>query len=67
LRYKSIYVKQIPIPQASNTEQIFIESLVQKCLDTKGHGVEKWEEQIDDIVGHLYNLTSEEMKIVRNI
>ena len=65
LRYKSIYVKQIPIPTASEADRLAIETLVQKCLDAKGQGVEQWEAEIDDRVAHLYGLTAEEMKIIR--
>ncbi|MEG4286301.1 TaqI-like C-terminal specificity domain-containing protein [Microcoleus sp. A006_D1] len=65
LRYKTQYVKQIPIPTASEADKKIIEALVQKCLDAKGQGVEKWEAEIDEIVAHLYGLTDDEMKIIR--
>ncbi|MBD2629604.1 hypothetical protein [Trichormus variabilis] len=39
--------------------------LVPLCLDVKGQGVEEWEAEIDDRVAHLYGLTAEEMKIIR--
>jgi hypothetical protein len=58
-------LEQIPIPTVSKIDQIAIESLVQKCLDAKGRGVEKWEAEIDDRVAHLYGLTAEDMKIIR--
>jgi adenine-specific DNA-methyltransferase len=38
---------------------------VQKCPDTKGQGVKKWEEEVDDRVAHLYGLTDDEMKNIR--
>ncbi len=65
LEYKPMYVSQLSIPNASKTECLAIENLVQKCLNTKRQGVEEWEAEIDDRVAHLYNLTSEEMKIIR--
>ena len=65
LRFKSQYVSQIPIPNAPETERRAIETLVQKCLDAKGQGVEQWEAEIDDHVAHLYGLTADEMKIIR--
>ncbi|MBD2336137.1 Eco57I restriction-modification methylase domain-containing protein [Calothrix sp. FACHB-156] len=65
MRFKSIYVSQIPIPTAPESDRRAIETLVQKCLDAKGKDVKEWEAEIDDRVAHLYNLTSEDMKIIR--
>ena len=65
MRFKSIYVEQIPIPPAPKLDRLAIESLVQKCLDAQGQGVEEWEAEIDDRVAHLYGLTAEEIKISR--
>ncbi len=53
------------IPTASEADKKAIETLVQKCLDAKGQGVEEWEAEIDDRVAHLYGLTDEEMKIIQ--
>lgn len=58
------YVSQIPIPKASDADEDIIETLVQKCLDAKGQGVEQWEAEIDDRVAHLYGLKADEMKII---
>jgi adenine-specific DNA-methyltransferase len=58
-------MKQVPIPTAPEADRIVIETLVQKCLNAKGVGVEQWEAEIDDRVAHLYGLTAEEMKIIR--
>ena len=58
-------IKQIPIPKATETDKKAIEKLVQKCLDAKGVGVEEWEAEINDIMAHLYELTEDEMKIIR--
>ena len=65
MRFKSIYVSQIPIPPAPEADCLAIETLVQQCLDAKGVGVEEWEAEIDDRVAHLYGLTAEEMRIIR--
>lgn len=64
MRFKSIYVEQIPIPTAPETDRQIIETLVQKCLDAKGIGVEQWEAEIDDRVAHLYGLTAEECELM---
>jgi hypothetical protein len=60
-----IFMKDFPIPIATEPERKAIETLVQKCLDAKGQGVEQWEAEISDRVAHLYGLTADEMKIIR--
>ncbi|NDJ25702.1 type II restriction endonuclease [Nostoc sp. B(2019)] len=65
MRFKSIYVEQIPIPTILEANRLAISALVQKCLDAKGQGVEEWEAEIDDRVAYLYGLTAEEMKIIK--
>ena len=64
-RFKTNYLMPFPIPTASESDKKAIEALVQKCLDAKGVGVLEWEAEIDDRVAHLYGLTDEEMKIIR--
>jgi type I restriction-modification system DNA methylase subunit len=59
LRFKRQYVKNIPIPQASEIERKEISKLVQKCLDAKGVGCEQWEREIDEIVAGLYGFAAE--------
>ena len=59
LRFKRQYVKNIPIPQASEIERKAISKLVQKCLDAKGVGCEAWEREIDEIVAGLYGFALE--------
>jgi hypothetical protein len=59
LRFKRQYVKNIPIPQASEMVQKAISKLVQKCLDAKGVDCEAWEKEIDEIVAGLYGFASE--------
>ncbi len=65
MRFKKAYLLESPIPIAAEPDRLAIESLVQKCLDAKGQGVEEWEAEIDDRVAHLYGLTAEDMKIIR--
>jgi len=65
MRFKSIYVEQIPIPKASEADKQAIEELVEKCLAAKGVGVDRWEAEIDDRVAHLYGLTADDMKIIK--
>ena len=62
---QSIYLQQVPIPNASEPDRLAIEALVQKCLDSKGKNCKQWEAEIDDRVAHLYGLTAEDMKIIR--
>jgi TaqI-like C-terminal specificity domain/Eco57I restriction-modification methylase len=54
LTLQAIYLSKIPIPQASEIERKAISKLAQKCLDAKGVGCEKWEREIDVLVGRLY-------------
>jgi len=61
----SSLIKDFPIPISTESDSKTIESLVQKCLDAKGQGVEQWEAEINDRVAHLYGLTADEMKIIR--
>jgi hypothetical protein len=66
MRFKSIYVEQIPIPTTNKPEEI--EGLVKKILlikqkDPKAD-VSKLERQIDELVYQLYGLTPEEIAVV---
>jgi len=56
VRFIRQYVEQIPIPNASPSDQATIIKLVQKCLDAKGKGCEAWEKEIDERVASLYGL-----------
>lgn len=56
LRLKRIYMENLPIPPASNSEKEAISKLVQKCLNAKGVDCEAWEKEIDDRVAALYSL-----------
>ena len=50
------YMKRIPIPGAPTAECTAITALVQKCLDAKGVGCEKWEAEINERAAALYGL-----------
>jgi hypothetical protein len=50
------YMERIPIPDAPIAERAAITALVQKCLDAKGVGCEKWEAEINERVAALYGL-----------
>ena len=56
LTLQTVFVEQLPIPQATEKEKMAIEKLVQKCLDAKGVGCEQWEKEIDERVAKLYGL-----------
>ncbi len=67
-RFKSIYVSQIPIPNAQPQEKLAIETLINKILTAKtanpNADVSKLETEIDQIVYQLYGLTPEEIAII---
>ena len=67
MRFKSIYVEQIPIPTCDNPQPI--ENLVKKILSAKDidpkADISHLEHQIDQIVYQLYGLTEEEIAIVQ--
>lgn len=56
LEFKPLYVKQLPIPNASASERTAIADLVQRCLDARGVGCGEWEAEIDARVARLYGL-----------
>ncbi|MBE9219884.1 class I SAM-dependent DNA methyltransferase [Dolichospermum flos-aquae] len=62
----SIFMKDFPIPTASESQRQEIEDLVQKCLNTKGEDIKNIETEIDQMVYQLYNLTAEEIQIIES-
>jgi type I restriction-modification system DNA methylase subunit len=56
LRFFRQFVRTLPIPDASSRDRAAISTLVQKCVDAKGIGCEKWEKEIDERVAALYGL-----------
>ncbi|MTJ22197.1 type II restriction endonuclease [Dolichospermum sp. UHCC 0352] len=60
----SIFMKDFPIPPATESQRKAIENLIQKCLAAKGKDVKNIETEIDQLVYQLYELTAEEIKII---
>ncbi|MFM6320699.1 MAG: class I SAM-dependent DNA methyltransferase [Microcystis panniformis] len=64
----SIFMKDFPIPNATESQRTAIEKLVQKCLDAKKNDpnadTSELEKQIDHLVYKLYQLTYNEVKII---
>lgn len=63
--FKPMYVSRLPIANASESERKAISKLVQKCLDSKGQNVERWEAEINNRVAHLYGLTEAEIRQIQ--
>jgi hypothetical protein len=63
-----IYVSQVTIPAATESQRTAMEKLVQKCLDAKKGDpkadTNELEQAINALVYQLYGLTEEEIKIV---
>jgi len=68
MEFRTIYVEQIPIPDAPSTQRTTIETLVRKLLDAEGQGpqVADWERELNALVYELYRLTDEEIVIVES-
>ena len=66
VRMFSMYVEKIPIPEISKTEQQSFIDLVNQILTKKEQGEDTTalENEIDQMVYGLYELTEEEIKIV---
>ncbi len=68
LRAFSDYMRQIPIPAANSAQKSFISNLVNKILAAKradpDADVSELENEIDQVVYSLYDLTPEEIAIV---
>lgn len=68
LRFWTQYVEQIPIPPASPAERSVLVGLVERVLAAKRAApladVSALEREIDQLVYKLYDLTSEEIKLV---
>jgi len=68
LEFKPIYVSQVTIPAATESQRTAMEKLVQKCLDAKKGDpkadTNELEQAINALVYQLYGLTEEEIKIV---
>lgn len=70
LRSFSEYIKQIPIPKATETQDKYITETVNKIITIKNNNpnadVSHLESEIDKIVYELYGLTPEEIAIIED-
>lgn len=70
LRFKLVYVEQIPIPDATSAEQAKLSGLVERVIAAKRAGnealVQSLEREMDAIVFRLYALTPEEIALVQS-
>jgi TaqI-like C-terminal specificity domain/Eco57I restriction-modification methylase len=59
---QSIYLSQLPIPEASSAERTTIERLVQACLEARGKEFEvaEWEAEMNARVARLYGLEEDQ-------
>ena len=67
MRAFSDYIKQIPIPSATDEQKQTLEALVDQIIELKKQGgaTTKLEAEIDELVFALYELTPNEIAIVR--
>ena len=70
LRAFSDYIKQIPIPSPTDTQDACVTEIVNKILEIKRQNpnadTSSLEKEIDQIVYQLYGLTDEEIGIIEN-
>ena len=66
MEFRTIYVGQLPIPAVNADQQAEMETLAQQLLDTKGQGPQAaaWEQALNQIVYHLYDLTPAEIALI---
>jgi type I restriction-modification system DNA methylase subunit len=64
LELKPVYLSQIPIPIASEIDKKMIATLVQKCIEFQGVGIQVWTEAIDVKLANLYGLNTQEIQII---
>jgi len=67
-KYSKVYIEQLPLPKISETNQKSFINLVDKILSVKAKNpvadTSKLEQQIDELVYKLYNLTYDEIKVI---
>jgi type II restriction/modification system DNA methylase subunit YeeA len=70
IRYKKVFLEQVPLPIPTKEQEQQIEKLVNKILVIKENDstadVSNLETEIDHLVYQLYDLTAEEIKIVED-
>jgi len=66
IRFKRLYIKQIPIPNASQSERAAIKRIVRQLLDLRGEGpqVADLEAELNARVYRLFGLSKEEVEVV---
>jgi len=71
MRFKALYMSQIPVPAVPPQKQKPVERLVELILSAKqrdaGADVSALEREIDELVYALYGLTPEEIQIVEGV
>jgi adenine-specific DNA-methyltransferase len=70
IRYKKAFLENVPIPKPSEKEQKKIENLVDQIITIKKEDAKadtsELENQIDELVYQLYELTPEEIEVVKD-
>ena len=70
IRYKKVFLEQVPLPVPTKKQEQQVEKLVNKILAIKQNNptadISLLETEIDNLVYKLYDLTAEEIKIVEN-
>jgi len=56
LTLQTIYVRQVPIPKASNNEKVRMASLAKRCVELEGRDSATYENEINEIASRLYGL-----------
>lgn len=61
-------IKTFPLPNVSSSQQLNIIKLVDKIISLKEQGKDssKQENEIDELVYKLYNITNDEIRIIEN-
>ncbi len=66
IRFKRVYISQIPIPSMMDVEREAIELLVDQLLQSRDENsrASTWEQELNEIVYRLYDLTAEEIALI---
>lgn len=66
LRFKRVYVEQIPIPEVSSSMRSKLEPRVRRLLELAGQGSEaqRLEDEVNQLVYRLFDLTTEEIGLI---
>jgi len=67
-KYGLNYIKKLPIPKGTQSEQQRIIELVENIMDEKARNgsTKQFENEINQIIYHLFDLTEEEIEIIEN-